>query len=224
MQVKRVIPLFEYMYPNAVAEFIFDQSSAHGAFAPDALNAKEMNVNPGGKQRRMHPTIIPDDAPNPAVRGQVQDMIFPNDLPPHHPYFQFRGQPKGMRVILEERGILAHVIAQNGGKVLPGDCANCKMSQRARDKAACETAAATSESFYSEINTDDEDSPSLDAYLPTSTCCMRRIMSLQKDFCSEKPLLQIIIEEAGHKCYFLPKFHCELNPIEMYWGWVKMRT
>ena len=67
MQVKRVIPLFEYIYPNAVAEFIFDQSSAHGAFAPDALNAKEMNVNPGGKQHRMHSTIIPNDVPNPAV-------------------------------------------------------------------------------------------------------------------------------------------------------------
>ena len=129
-----------------------------------------------------------------------------------------------MRVILEEQGILAHVIAQNGGKVLPGDCANCKMSQHAWDKAACKTAAATSESFYSKINTDDKDSPSLDAYLPTSTCCMQQIMSLQKDFCSEKPLLQIIIEEAGHKCYFLLKFHCELNPIEMYWGWVKMHT
>jgi len=52
---------------------------------------------------------------------------------------------------------------------------------------------------------------------------MRRVISLQQDFINEKPLLQIIIEEAGHKCYFLPKFHCELNPIEMYWGWVKIR-
>jgi transposase len=36
-------------------------------------------------------------------------------------------------------------------------------------------------------------------------------------------LLQTLIEAAGHKCYFLPKFHCELNPIEMQWGWAKGR-
>jgi hypothetical protein len=28
-------------------------------------------------------------------------------------------------------------------------------------------------------------------------------------------LLEILIQEAGHECIFLPKFHCELNPIEM---------
>jgi len=49
-QVKHAIPIFEWMYPGAIAEFVFDQSSAHGAFAKDALNAKEMNVGPGWKQ------------------------------------------------------------------------------------------------------------------------------------------------------------------------------
>jgi hypothetical protein len=53
------------MYPGAVAEFIFDQSSAHGAFAEDALNAKNMNVGPGGKKPKMHSTTIPDDNPFP---------------------------------------------------------------------------------------------------------------------------------------------------------------
>ncbi len=34
-------------------------------------------------------------------------------------------------------------------------------------------------------------------------------------------LVQEVIEAAGHLCIFLPKFHCELNFIEFFWGWVK---
>src|ERR1700722_11962869 len=95
------------------------------------------------------------------------------------------------------------------------------MSQRTRDKLARETAAAANE-FSFDADSDDEDAATEDAVHPSSTCCMRWVLSLQQDFIDEKPLLQIIIEEAGHKCYFLLKFHCELNPIEMYWGWVKI--
>ena len=57
-------------------------------------------------------------------------------------------------------------------------------------------------------------------------------------------MLETLIKGAGHECIFLPKFHCELNPIEMvsnhllklsltncaqadhfiqYWGWCKYR-
>ena len=50
---------------------------------------------------------------------------------------------------------------------------------------------------------------------------MQHVLSLQPDFVNEKPLLQLMIEKAGHKCLFLPKFHCELNPIEMVWGQTK---
>ncbi|KAL4069291.1 hypothetical protein J3A83DRAFT_4096124, partial [Scleroderma citrinum] len=49
-QVKRVILIFEWIYPRAVVGFVFNQLSAHGAFAKDTLNAKEMNVKPTGKQ------------------------------------------------------------------------------------------------------------------------------------------------------------------------------
>ena len=54
-------------------------------------------------------------------------------------------------------------------------------------------------------------------------CCMYRVISLQEDFANEKPLLQHYLEGRGHVCMFLPKFHCELNPIEMVWGYAKYR-
>ena len=37
----------------------------------------------------------------------------------------------------------------------------------------------------------------------------------QQDYKDEKSKVEILIEKAGHLCIFLPKFHCELNPIEM---------
>ncbi|UZO25046.1 uncharacterized protein OCT59_017333 [Rhizophagus irregularis] len=49
-------------------------------------------------------------------------------------------------------------------------------------------------------------------------CCARRVMSLEPDFLAQKGAIAEIIEKAGHKCIFYPKFHCELNFIERYWG------
>jgi len=55
-------------------------------------------------------------------------------------------------------------------------------------------------------------------------CCARRIISLEPDFIAQKGALHEIISIAGHKCIFYPKFHCELNFIEMYWGAAKKFT
>jgi transposase len=42
-----------------------------------------------------------------------------------------------------------------------------------------------------------------------------------EDFASVKPLVQDICETAGHIAIWLPKFHCECNPIEYVWGRAK---
>lgn len=52
-------------------------------------------------------------------------------------------------------------------------------------------------------------------------CCARQLISLQPDFLGQKSSVQEVIEAAGHLCIFLPKFHCELNFIEFFWGAVK---
>jgi hypothetical protein len=58
--------------------------------------------------------------------------------------------------------------------------------------------------------------------VPDATnCCASRILSIQPDFQAQKSLVQEVIEAASHLCIFLPKFHCELNFIEFFWGAVK---
>ena len=52
-------------------------------------------------------------------------------------------------------------------------------------------------------------------------CCCRRILFLQPDFIAQKSQLEELIESRGHLCDFYPKYHCELNFIEQYWGAAK---
>ena len=52
-------------------------------------------------------------------------------------------------------------------------------------------------------------------------CCAWCILDLQPDFQEQQSLVQEVIKAAGHLCIFLPKFHCELNFIEFFWGAVK---
>jgi hypothetical protein len=52
-------------------------------------------------------------------------------------------------------------------------------------------------------------------------CCAKHILDLQPDFVAQISLIQEVIMMAGHLCIFLPKFHCELNFIEFFWGAVK---
>jgi len=144
---------------------LIDNSQGHSAYAENALVISRMNVNPGGKQARMRNGWFMQDE----VKIS-QNMLFPPDHPDR------ANEPKGIKVILMERGLYqSH---------LRGKC-----------PSRCEPDAAA--------------------------CCNKRILELQPDFQDQKSLVQETIEEAGHLCIFLPKFHCELNFIEFFWGKVK---
>ena len=54
-------------------------------------------------------------------------------------------------------------------------------------------------------------------------CCRRRLLFTQPDFIAQKSHLKEYVISRGHLCNFYPKFHCELNFIEMYWGAVKYK-
>ena len=52
-------------------------------------------------------------------------------------------------------------------------------------------------------------------------CCSRCLLFSQLDFNSQKLHLEEYITSHGHICDFYPKYHCELNFIEQYWGAAK---
>jgi hypothetical protein len=124
-QVERMVPIFEKMFPNCRGVFVFDQSSAHAAFAKDAPNVKNMNVGPGGSQSLLHDTTIPMDNPHPELRGQPQSMLI---RPGHQLFDKYPNKPKGMKLVLKELGILNEVAVGSRGKPV-GTCQKCKMSK-----------------------------------------------------------------------------------------------
>ena len=191
-----------------------------------------MNVNPGKKQRKLHSTVIPLSNLEPApgeddTHGQVQAMCFPDN----HPDLELRGQPKGIRFVLQERKSVWDkytALCQERGQRVVGKCRSCSKSQTRKD---AERRVALAEAAGPEYSASAEDVIVVNAVEdPTSDdinsgwCCMQRVLSLQEDFRTERPLVQTLIEDAGHICLFLPRFHCELNPIEMLWGYGKYRA
>jgi len=52
-------------------------------------------------------------------------------------------------------------------------------------------------------------------------CCAVRVLSEEPDFAAQKEWLTEEVEKLGHSVILYPKYHCELNFIENFWGWLK---
>ena len=59
--------------------------------------------------------------------------------------------------------------------------------------------------------------------LGRADCCCQRLLFSQPDFVNQKLHLEEFVTSHGHICDFYPKYHCELNFIEQYWGAAKLR-
>ena len=141
-QVKDTISIFKHTHPNCISIFVFDQLSAHGGFAEDALSVNSMNICPGGKQRKLHNTVIPLTNPDPApgkkdTCGQVQHMCFPDN----HEDPELQGEVKGIKaVLMEQKSIWDEFISickAHGITNPPGKCGSCTKSQVQKDTERC---------------------------------------------------------------------------------------
>ena len=173
-----VLDMFDVVHPGEVAVLVFDNSSGHEKFPPDALRAANLGLKVGGKGQDIvragwyvradgdrivqHMVLQPDDDV-PQFQGGAGGGGVPKEFA-HLGDKWYVGKGKGVRQILWERGLW-------------------------RDDLRLESA--------------------------------RDLLDAQPDFREAKSALQEMIEDRGHRCIFLPKFHCELNPIEMVWGRMK---
>lgn len=107
------------------------------------------------------------------------------------------GKPKGLRTILRERGLWRNK--------MPLQCKACleKISHSDRRNHA----------NYRDLSTNDP--------IFTTTCCAVTCLSSQNDFQNQKEWLTEVVEGLGFFIIFYPKFHCELNFIEMIWAMLK---
>ena len=89
--LEKMLPIFETAFPPDRFQglFLFDNATNHCAMADDALVANRMNLNSGGQKPLMR------DGVNPLTNSP-------------HQMWQWAGsniEPKGIRVILKERGL-----------------------------------------------------------------------------------------------------------------------
>ena len=103
---KKAIPIFEALHPGCQGVFVFDCSSAHESFGPNALRVQNMNLGPGGKQGSLRDTVIPMD--NPLIPEHLRGLHQTMSYPPDYSNPQLAGQPKGVQQVLKERGLWQH--------------------------------------------------------------------------------------------------------------------
>lgn len=95
--IKIAIPIFNYVFPNCIAVFAFDNASNHKVYADDALLVSKMNWNPSRQQSILQKGFIHS-------HGLPQSMIFqPNCSNPN-----LHKKPKGVKQVLYECGLLKY--------------------------------------------------------------------------------------------------------------------
>ncbi|CAM9935729.1 unnamed protein product, partial [Heterosigma akashiwo] len=123
-QLKEMIWVHEYVYPDHKLVFTFDYSQCHHCLPDDALTTSRMNVHPGGKNQPLNmrsAQATKDYAPGKNYpeglkAGEFQSMYFQEGDAPPDGAMLATPTLKGMKYILQERGLYVEGMTKNGGK------------------------------------------------------------------------------------------------------------
>src|SRR5436190_1431014 len=117
--ISTAISIFNTLYPGYEALFLFDNSAGHAAFTSDALRVQHMNLNPGGQQNVLRPGLFGD----PQV---VQSMVDHDSV------------PKGIKRVLEERGLWNDGLRLECLKPLCEICESVKKCTSCKKRSKCD--------------------------------------------------------------------------------------
>ncbi|MFX3650897.1 MAG: hypothetical protein ACE3JU_26440 [Paenibacillus sp.] len=235
--IKIVVPIFALVYPNFQPVFLFENTTNHSCFAENALNARIMNWGPGGDQPIMQEAMIYEKArpqpmtTNDGVPKRIEQVLRERDLLREGLRADCSSNScDSCRIISNTRAKACTALVKNSACIL------CTMNlytkagtlwKHAQRILCIPCTAKMSQTPLPPRNCKDclKLRRCRDANTKKDGCCGRRILSLQKDFLRQKGKLQETLEQDhGSIVLFYPKFHCELNWIENYWGWSKRRV
>lgn len=203
-QVKTAGDLAKHEYPDDDHVFIFDNAPTHLKRASDALSARTMPKKPSNLDSNfgVDVPVMANGKPVYGTDGKIQkerrpmaDAVLP-DGTPQSLYYPVDHPDPALRGAFKG---MAKILEERGYQNTDRLKAQCTKFQC--PKPPNDTDPFT---FYS-----------------ATPCCCRRLLYHQPDFSAVKSSLELLCEEMGIGCLFIPKFHCELNPIEQCWGYAK---
>lgn len=203
-QVRAASDLVKSEYPEDDHVFVFDNAPTHLKRAGDALSARSMPKKPSTLESNfgVDVPILVNGKPIYGTDGKIQkerrsmaDGVLPNGSP--QPLYHPADHPDpALRGVFKG---MAQILEERGYTDSHRLRAQC-------NKFQCPTPPNNIDPF---------------TFYSANPCCCRRLLYHQPDFANVKSRLELQCEELAIGCLFVPKFHCELNPIEQCWGYAK---
>ena len=194
-QAEDAMDILERWFPDEDHILIYDNSPTHQKRADDALSARKM----------------PKNTPKPGTNWGVEKKVRVNGKIQYEGTTK-RGHPKPMTVKVKMRdarfadGRPQHLYWEDG---TPRAGTFKGMAQLLIERG------------YEHADKLLAQCPNFKCPPDNTRCCCRRILYNEPDFVNIPSALEELCERRGFEMLFLPKFHCELNMIEMCWGYSK---
>ena len=244
-QTVEVARIFEWLHPNKVGVFVFDNSTGHGVYPDDALKVTaEIGKGPGGvnapgapartgvgKKKRTKARVPNmrdgwyDSDWMQTIEGG-EDTLYYNmetgDTQCEHPHPLHVGgcSPDDDGVI----GRVAQRMHDSDG-VFKGMA--IILEERGIDTSGLKARCTKADREHRHGATADRAGGlghTGKGCVLGEACCCANLLSSQPDFLAQKCSLQELLEARGHKFRMLPKCHPECNCIEQFWASCKTDT